>query len=234
MKLASIVPVKDIEHTFDGQYAMMLAHLKDYYPKNCNKNCYCIMDNSLIELGGAVDVEQVVEAACQCNADEIILPDVFQDGPATIEKVTEALKWLNEHKVMRFRYMAVCQGKDIDEFVECFRALENIPQIHCIGIPKVCETLTTSGRPFFEWLWVNSPKQVHLLGCWTSLRELKMYTFPQRIRSVDTCIPALLAVNGFSDVWMNRPIKTIDLKNDSIIMLNYLSMMNQLQLEGLV
>ena len=62
MKLASIVPVKQIVRTYDGDYAMLLAHMSGYYPLSANKNCYRIMDNSLIELGGAVDINTVYDA----------------------------------------------------------------------------------------------------------------------------------------------------------------------------
>lgn len=217
MKLASIVPMKNVSLTFSGQYAMLLAHLKDYYPKNYNENCYTIMDNSLIELGGAVDVETVYKAAKQCGADEFILPDAFQDKEGTILKVQDSIGWLytNDH-IHEMRLMAVCQGKDIVEFTECFRFLESIPEIHCIGIPKVASTLLPEGRPGLEHLWKGSPKAIHLLGCWSTLEELTRYKNPAAIRSCDTCIPALLSVNGIDQCWAKRPAKTIDLVNDEI------------------
>ena len=159
MKLASIVPMKNVVNTFDGDYAMLLAHLKDYYPERRSKNCYVIMDNSLIELGGSVDVETVYNAAKQCGADEFILPDVFQDADATIKEVTKSIGWLytNDH-IHEMKLMAVCQGATIDDFIRCFRTLEQIPEIHCIGIPKVAATLMPGGRPALEYLWQGSQK----------------------------------------------------------------------------
>ena len=98
MKLASIVPMKNVERTFDGDYAMMLTHLAKYYPKRkdlpyASRQCYRILDNSLIELGGAVDMEQLIEAAEMCEADEIILPDVFKDATATLKSVMQDSLW---------------------------------------------------------------------------------------------------------------------------------------------
>ena len=235
MKLASIVPMKNVAHTFDGDYAMLLAHLKDYYPARRNKNCYVIMDNSLIELGGAVDVETVYNAAKQCGADEFILPDVFQDADATIEKVIKSIGWLytNDH-IGEFRLMAVCQGSTPQEFAKCFRTLEQIPEIHCIGIPKVAATLLPTGRPGLEDLWEGSPKAIHLLGCWTNLDEFRQYCRPALIRSCDTCIPALLSTHDIRDAWHDRPEKTIDLINDEIRMRPYRDIMDQLIDEGLI
>ena len=235
MKLASIVPMKDVLHTYEGDYAMLLAHLKDYYPKRCNRNCYTIMDNSLIELGGAVDVETVYNAAAQCEADEFILPDVFLDAEATLQQVIKSIDWLytNEH-IHEMRLMAVCQGATAEDFVRCFRALESIPEIHCIGIPKVAATLLPEGRPGLEYIWQGSPKAIHLLGCWNNLMEFWKYKNPSAIRSCDTCIPALLSTHGINNAWENRPEKTIDLLNDSILWSAYSRIMNQLRTRGLV
>lgn len=227
--------MKNVAHTFDGDYAMLLAHLKDYYPKEHKRNCYVIMDNSLIELGGAVDVETVYKAAKQCNADEFILPDVFRDASATIEEVTKSIGWLytTEH-IHEMRLMAVCQGATIEDFTRCFKALEAMPEIHCIGIPKVAATLLPEGRPGLEYLWQGSPKAIHLLGCWTNLREFCEYKHPSLIRSCDTCIPALLAVNQISCAWQDRPAKTIDLVNDRIRFCHYDDILDQLVDEGLL
>lgn len=217
MKIASIVPVKNIEQTFENSYAMLLTHLKDYYPPCTNKNCYRIMDNSLIELGGAVDIDKVYAAAEQCQAHEIILPDKFRDGVATIQSTYNAIDHLAQHgREKDFRLMAVCQGKSIGEFEKCFEQLCRTPEIHTIGIPKVAETLHTRGRPYFEYLWQHCNKEIHLLGCWTSLAEFTKYEDPAKIRSADTCIPALLACNKIDDTWSKRPEQTIDLLNDDL------------------
>ena len=143
MKLASIVPMKNVDLTFKGSYAMMLAHLAKYYVGvKRNKNCYTIMDNSLIELGSAVTLDQILEAAAICNPDEIILPDVFCDGVATLAKVKECINELKRKGLIgKYRLMVVCQGKDQAEFFRTFIELKDIPEVDCIGIPKVAEKI---------------------------------------------------------------------------------------------
>lgn len=234
MKLASILPVKNFDRMFEGDYAMMLAHLADKYPKCKNPNCYKIMDNSLIELGGAVDMPRLVEAAIKCEADEIILPDVFNNAEGTISSVEYAAEWLYKNNLLnKFRLMAVCQGKDEDEFNTCFTVLNMMHYISCIGIPKVAETKHPEGRPHFEHLWTERQmtKQIHLLGVWSNLQELLMYRKPQLIRSVDTCIPALLSKTT-AYVYTDRPKNTIDLNNDEIDEENYECILQTLKGEG--
>lgn len=234
MKVASIVPVHNIEYTFGGDYAMLLAHLQDYYPARvAGDNCYRIIDNSLIELGGAVDMTYLIDAAIKCDANEIILPDVFCDREDTLKSVENSLEWLNKTGCAeRFRLMAVCQGSTAKEFEDCFARLVGIPEIHCIGIPKVSETLHVEGRPFFEYLWEGCPKDIHLLGCWTSLEEIKKYKHPEAIRSIDTCIPALNSLSG-RDVWAARTrARTIDLINDYLYLPTYTRNIRQLRRGG--
>ena len=236
MKLASIVPMKNVNRTFDGDYAMLLTHLSDYYPNKHPRNCYVIMDNSLIELGKAASIEATYDAAIKCNANEIILPDVFRDKWLTLERVRESIDWLlyDVHDFHPFNLMAVCQGNTAADFIDCFHTLCAMPEIHCIGIPKVAETLLPEGRPGFEPLWRNCSKRIHLLGCWTSLNEMKQYKHPELIRSCDTCIPALLSTREVYDVWAKRPEKTIDLVNDEINPYVYEELLAQLREERLV
>lgn len=219
MKLASIVPVQNIERTFDGEYAMMLTHLMNCYParKEIDHPCYRILDNSLIELGGAVSLDRLLEAAEQCEADEIILPDVFLDAHATLSSVYDSLEGLDRLGLLhKYRLMAVCQGETPSQFEYCFRMLESLKDIHCIGIPKVAAKIHLHGRPGFEYLWQGSPKAIHLLGCWYNLSEFREYVHPECIRSADTCIPALNAMSG-KRTWETRvEDHTIDLIHDDL------------------
>lgn len=237
MKLASIVPVSYMEHTCDADYAMLLAHLADYYPEEVieNSQCYKIMDNSLIECGQAMSIDDIIKAARRCRAQEVVLPDVFNDGPNTYRKAIDTLAYIKRiHALREFRWMAVCQGRDLEEFVECFELLSRIPEIHCIGIPKVTERFhPTLGRRLLENFWQGCSKAIHLLGVAKNLAELREYYNPAGIRSVDTCIPALLSKTT-NYPWMDRPEKTIDLLNDTVNKFNYDNIIQSLQRERLI
>lgn len=238
MKYASIVPVANIERTFSGDYAMMLAHLAPYYfPYVSTKqgmNCYRIMDNSLIELGEAMSIGELCRAAKMCQASEIILPDVFRDGEATYKNAKHLIRMLSlvyQNKIP-FNLMAVCQGKTIEEFMECFDKLERLPEIHCIGIPKVSsELIPGEGRSGLECIWEHSSKQIHLLGIADSFQELERYKHPEKIRSVDSCLAALLS-NTTDSIYGERPSRTIDLLYDTINTPNYLHILQQLKERG--
>lgn len=224
MKICNIVPIHYLGLMEGKPVAMFLTHLVEKYPDYAKFargfTGFKILDNSLIEMGGAVDICRVVNAAEVIGADEIILPDVFKDGGSTISAVDGALDYL---EIVRWtkkpQYMAVVQGESDKEFTKCFNALNTYAEIDTLGIPKVCATLADVGRPHFEKLWtrgVYCEKNIHLLGLWYSFEELYRYEEPERIRSVDTCLAAYFAqvYNGVFNPWAVRPDKfTIDLED---------------------
>lgn len=201
--------------------AMCLTHLverNDEYRKFYARfPGYKILDNSLIELGGAVELPRVLSAAQEINAQEIILPDKFLDCQGTLEAVRESIQQLKDlGELGKYKLMAVTHGTTVEEWVHCFKELEAIEEIDVIGIPKVTAKLQPGGRPALESIWRNSHKQIHLLGLWYAFGELDSYLAPDSIRSVDTCQAAFLA-KYHMDTWSVRPDGfTIDLEDTSI------------------
>ena len=239
MKLASILPVKNNNRIYENDYAMLLTHLalQGYYaPRNPHeRNCYTILDNSLIEEGKAIDLSTVMDMADALQVDEIVLPDVFMDAYETIYAVEDAVNFIRRKGPWNrtYKLMAVCQGSSYTTFNQCFDRLSRIPEIHCIGIPKAVNRFMPGGRPSIEALWQNSTKCIHLLGCAFTLKELTEYAFPAKIRSCDTCIPALISQTT-NDAWRQRPVKTIDLLNDEINESNYNNIIHILKQRRLI
>lgn len=127
-----------------GNYHLLLAHDVVKQPKEY-QNVYCqpddvenfiIMDNSVVELGQAVDIEMILEAAQIVNAELLVLPDVYLKGPETVIATVEAYeklqgRWHND-------YMVLPQGRDYPEWLACadeFCAFAP-HQFACIGIPR--------------------------------------------------------------------------------------------------
>ncbi len=226
MKLIHIVPTANNELIGEQGMYMFLTHLvfsNSAYAHYAEKYWgYKILDNSLIECGGeAFDINHVLDAADIINADEIILPDVFQNGPQTLKAVERALKTMMQRGIPRTKYkiMAVCQGFSAGEFSDTFHKLETMSEIDVIGIPKVCAKLHPEGRPYFEYLWEPKSltnKQIHLLGIWYSFAELFKYKYPESIRSVDSCLAAYLAYNHLMPYDVRADGFTIDLDHTRV------------------
>lgn len=224
MYLINIFPLGNICLESNQRMHMFLTHMVEKYPAYTkaarNAPGYKILDNSLIELGGAVDLERVVKAAEYIGADEIILPDVFQDGPATIKAVQSAIDELNKmypNRSWPFKLQAVAQGKDESEWVDCYMELIKNPDVDVIGVPKVLAKMHPEGRPYFVNnvcnLWA---KPHHLLGMWYSMSELLEYKYPENIRSCDTVLLGYLFKHGLN-FWGVRPDgHTLNLEKDVV------------------
>lgn len=208
MNLISITPVHQAKWMLEQPMIMALSHLTKYPEyvnaiKNRKKDIFVILDNSLIELGESVTLDTVLEAAEKIDANEIILRDVFKNGPATIERVKEDINYLKEKNLIgKYQLMAVCHGNNLKEFKESFDQLEAIPEVDTIGIPKVVSTWCGERSELFN-IFKNSKKNIHFLGSWYSLKEI--IDMPsdvfKKVRSCDTCLPFLDCVQnkGFYD-----------------------------------
>ena len=227
MHICHILPVKNVVNLQPcspllGQYSMCLTHLVNSYPEYANtykrlsenKHTKIILDNSLIENDGrALDIYKVLNAAKAVNAYEIILPDVFLSRDGTLKAVEDALPKVENSG---YKLMAVAHGRTATEFVDCFTELSHIREIDTIGIPKIMTKILAGGRPSLESIWAHSNKDIHLLGVYYSFTELKEFTRPHRIRSVDSCQLAWIA-NTHRSIEATRPGGfTMDLEKDYV------------------
>ena len=206
---------------------MFLTHLifkdKAYRDMAKNHKGYKILDNSLIELGGAMSMRDVLDAAELIKADEVVLPDVFMDGEATIKSTTEALEEYEE-ELKQYKTMAVVHGETVDEWLRTFLYFSERLDVDVLGIPKVMHEQFTKlwlpGRPGLLGKVIDlTNKDIHLLGLWNSFDELRYYGDDlKKIRSADTSLPSLLELNKLS-IFSEREDcdqRTIDLERDKI------------------
>lgn len=224
MQLINIFPLGNICMEYTQDMHMYLTHMVEKYPIYAATakvaQGYKILDNSLIELGGAVDLERVLAAAEKIGADEIILPDVFQKGPETVEAVRAAIKYMQDKWPNRdwpYKLMAVAQGRDEKEWYECYQELMKMPDVDVIGVPKVLAKMHPGGRPHFVNELCNlGCKPHHLLGLWYSMTELQEYRNLGLIRSCDTVLLGYMAKHGKPITGVRPDGYTVDLENDVV------------------
>lgn len=229
MKTASILPQGLLKHAAADDYHMALAHLigKDGYEEYTNffeaigqfQDKFLIMDTGLIE-GDPRPIDELVEKAKRLWADEMVLPDVFENKDETLRESHDALEYV-EHHLPNIRKMAVPQGVDIHDWFECAKEMLTWP-IDTIGIPKVlCRDGGMHAR--LEAITMIQPylgdKEIHLLGCWDSPLELKLIENHVRsgkikpVRGVDSAIAYVYANKGIRITDDERPAGAIDFKD---------------------
>lgn len=230
MQLIHIAPTKNLSDFANQPMMMFLTHLvlkdPEYREFARRYRGYKILDNSLIECGESLTIQDVCNAADMIGANEIILPDMYMDGVGTIAKTTIAYDWIRHNKseewIAAHKFMGVAQGKTEDEWVACYARMLSLPYIDVIGIPKNLAKVSPRGRADFENYWAYSSqvearsKEIHLLGLYYTFNELKQYEHPELIRSCDTCHLYFLAKHGM-DFYDVRPDgHTVNLEEDDI------------------
>lgn len=236
MQIINIVPVANICMEFHQPMHMYLTHLVEKYPQYVATakaaGGYKILDNSLIELGGSVNLDRLLYAASLIDANEVILPDVFQDCSGTLEAVEYALVVIDRIYQGKppFKLMAVAQGNTWAEWDRCYTHLISYPEVDVIGIPKVCAKMLPGGRP--EVMRRSGcrlqEKDHHLLGVWYSAEELFRYDHPEMIRSCDTVLASYMAKYSLNPLGVRPDGFTIDLEKDVVdpkVLRNYICTM---------
>jgi len=173
----------------------------DYYRARVSLGEYVILDNGAYELGRSVPFEYVLDVAGYIEPKEIVLPDVFLDGFATLEATDSA------HEIIRHitkwdytNLMVVPQGKNTDEWTSCLKSLVSTVKPDAIGIPIVYERMMGRGtliHKTIEFLYnrTDCHPDIHLLGWDGDLYKLNAYArqFPLWLRGIDSAKPFYFA-----------------------------------------
>lgn len=229
MKFAVISPIPLLrKYAVVSDYHMALTHLvleseeyANFYKERRERGDYVILDNSLIELGEAADIDTVLKAAEIIKPNEVILPDCFRNGKRTIEMIEDALYHFG-NEFRKYKLMAVAQGLNYDEWLDCHDELVTFEEVSCIGIPKVSSTFPDliSGRYDLCCKLNNGrykpDKEYHLLGVWDNpYPEISGISAYKWVRGVDTVLPVLMGTMGiaFNDIdgmLIERPKRAVD------------------------
>lgn len=219
MDIALISPTSILKNfCLTSKVQMCLAHrilsedseYIEFYRKQSDNGATVILDNSLWELGDAMTIDKLIEAAKLVKPTELIVPDVFRDGPATLKRFnnftfqamaagfdgpcSEEYPWQKN--------FVVVHGKDRQEWLECFDALNENHLAHTIGLPKVLDDIWNPGGrigcvSFLEATGRVSPeKRYHCLGIWDDPIEVLCLSRHKWIRSLDTALPIHAGMHG--------------------------------------
>jgi len=191
---------------------------RDFYINPKNKFNLITLDNSCYEFGKSLDKEKLFLWASNLKHNhpeaeiEIIIPDVYGNKNKTLGLMKEFIK---DKRVEEYRLMAVPQGRDKDELIECFEEMEKYNEIDIVGINKLWN------RKNLNMSISECKKDVHLLG----LNNLKEWYYDYdglNIRSADS-IKLTQLVTNVKNPWEEKlsdtQIKTLhnlikEIKND--------------------
>jgi len=184
------------------QYENLIIELRERY----EGEVFLIMDNSVVELGHPMPIDDVIEAACVVEASCIMTPDVLGNFSKTQYLVESA-----RHELLKcgFPLMRVPQGKDLAEILLCIEWLDEMlpcsfPTENYWAVPRWVTNTLGSRAPVIHYLSreLRQPK-IHLLGMSKDLNDDMVCTAFPYVMGIDSANPMVMGV------W-NIPINSSD------------------------
>lgn len=207
-KFAPVAPIQVVSKMHPGasqDYHLLLAHdvaeHSDAYRKffGLQKNTV-IMDNSVIELGNAVDLKVIKKALLAVDCATVVLPDVLLDAQATKEACSAAIPlWADALSDVGFGqtsnngrrgFMIVPQGNTLAEWADCARHFAHDPMINFWGIPRNLVAKIGTRRDAIDIAYqLNSHRRIHLLGFSDDVCDDVLCASDRRVEGIDSAVP---------------------------------------------
>ena len=231
-----IALMDSIQNQTDYDYALVhhFENHKDYYDffyRALNIGREVILDNSIFELKTAFDSKKYIKWIDKLQPTYYIVPDVLEDGVATINKF---LEWDSNYNNAPGMKMGTVQGFAYQEIVDCYKFMSDYADYIAISFDMKYFEVTGMGNTPDErradgrsrlidqlisdgyWNW---KKPHHLLGC-SLAKEFRHYK-PNNIyniRSVDTSNPVIAGIKEMKYYGDNGLLSEIHLAdNEDII-----------------
>ncbi len=196
-----------------GHYHLLLAHDVLQHPDryravfaDTGSETVKILDNSVIELGNAVDIDTIVEAAKIVRANVIVLPDVLGNASATVLAVEKAHEEWTSRCAKELNYthafMTVPQGASLQDWVWCAEKLHsmNIFRNTWWSVPRRfrLDGLGLRGYAVKILQKITSDRYIHLLGFSDDILDDMLTSGMEGVRGIDSAYPLRLASRRLS------------------------------------
>ena len=157
-----------------------------------------------------VTKEQVLEIARELQPSELIPLDILFDGKQTYENLLWTIEEMKKDPLLKDIEVFACpQGKDLDEWLELYETLLDIPEVKTIGMSKLAIPFVMSGskggdvgiaqdrNDMFQILKNQDllEKPLHFLGAGEAW-EFNMYVNEPVVRSTDSCFTVWSGMNN--------------------------------------
>lgn len=166
------------------------------YPDTTN----IIMDNSVIELGGYVDLNLVNDAVRATEANVVVLPDVLENGAATAKATLKHFGVWKDTLPKGTEFMFVPQGETLEDWIICLETVlqELKPYLTWIGIPRNTPgRIVDSRRTLIDITTTLIPDaRIHLLGFSNNIVDDIRSCLHSGTYGIDSAVPLRLATQG--------------------------------------
>lgn len=219
VEFAPVAPAHILEELLDwdpkygyGRYHLFLAHatvakrsdfgslVKRHYAIRPFDLAIYIMDNSLVELGGAVDDKMIADAVQIVKSHNPpaqvipVLPDSMGKGKETRELSHDAYNRWESIKMPSTDYMLVTQGETWEDFCttvnDFFLDPDEYPRISWVGIPRVLTKAIHTRARAIQYVQMVAPHvNIHLLGFSNDIADDLFCSRIRGVRGIDSAVP---------------------------------------------
>ena len=231
----------EVQRFTDYDYALVHLFEEDeeylnQFKEAIRKGREVILDNSIFELEEAFDADKFNKWVNEIRPAWYIVPDVLEDGYATIDKMED---WNN--KGLGYKgsgKIGVVQGKTYDEIVDCYNYMNKEADVDMIAISFDYSYYTQSvphSNKYVSWMLgrvkllgdllrdgvINKDKPHHLLGCGLP-QEFQFYKHADYhwLYSLDTSNPVVHGIKGIEypsgGLWSKESQKLFELINEDV------------------
>lgn len=167
-------------------------------------------------------LQDLAEIIDKVQPDEIILPNCFSDSEQTVEFSKLGIKTFRDSGYLG-KFMAVPQGRNLNEYLQCLDDILSISEIDVIGIDRnISVTNTpTSRKAFVTAIYASGlvarSVEWHLIGLNETFNGLaQMVRQHPWLRSISTGYPVFAAVEGFDVSDKEKPLRLLSTKNPNL------------------
>lgn len=221
-QFACVVPVhiaealqgNDIEEDLFGNYHLFLAHDVLEHPAEYRRICqrirerffdaFIIMDNSIVELGTAMQIHDLMEACKITRANCVVAPDVMGNGQETrsltMKFIHDYITWM-QNNVNEYQpsIMAVIQGESFSDAWYTFEMYKVFRKhIKHIAVPRILVKQHGSRTPIVHALASKWIRPVHLLGFSDDLIDDITCARMMNVRGIDSAVPIRAGMRGIA------------------------------------
>ena len=182
---------------------------RNFFKQKVAEGAWVTLDNGAGD-HETVTREQVLDIARELQPSELIPLDILFDGDKTLENLVWTINEMIVDPLLKDIEVFACpQGRDLDEWLDVYCFMTNIPQVKTIGMSKLAIPFVMSGskggdvgiardrNDMFKLLDNQGliTKPLHFLGAGEAW-EFEMYKGNPFVRSTDSCFTVWGGING--------------------------------------
>lgn len=217
-KFAPVVPIQIAEQLqgdkiaddLFGGYHLILAHDVLARPEDYARvygrvkerflDSFIILDNSIVELGKAMEIDDLLHAAAIVQPDCIVAPDVMGDGEGTrslTRKFSDDYHHATKHQRSPIPLMGVLQGATLEDCIHTYTLYSSLVNLALVSVPRIIVKQHGSRMPLLTELtrrW--SFRNIHMLGFSDDLLDDVACARMEIVKGIDSAVPIRAGLQG--------------------------------------